>query len=71
MALSSGTKLEPYAIQSLVGAGGMGEVYRARDARLDRTMAVKVLPASFSADRDRLERSKQNDRSHGNLQQRS
>ena len=42
--LSSGTKLGPYEIQSLVGAGGMGEVYRARDTRLDRTVAIKVLP---------------------------
>jgi eukaryotic-like serine/threonine-protein kinase len=56
MALSSGTKLGPYEIQSMVGAGGMGEVYRARDARLDRTVAIKVLPPSFSADRDRMQR---------------
>ena len=56
MALSSGTKLGPYEIQSLVGAGGMGEVYRAKDARLDRTVAIKILPASFSADPDRMQR---------------
>jgi Tol biopolymer transport system component len=56
MALISGTKLGPYEIQSLVGAGGMGEVYRAHDSRLDRTVAIKVLPASFSADRERLQR---------------
>ena len=56
MPLTSGTKLGPYEIQSLIGAGGMGEVYRAHDSRLDRTVAIKVLPASFSADRDRLQR---------------
>jgi WD40 repeat protein len=56
MALTSGVKLGPYEIQSLLGAGGMGEVYRAHDSRLNRTVAIKVLPASFSADRDRLQR---------------
>src|SRR4030081_833025 len=48
MALTSGTKLGPYEIQSLLGAGGMGEVYRARDARLDREVAIKVLVAHLS-----------------------
>jgi eukaryotic-like serine/threonine-protein kinase len=56
MALASGTKLGPYEIQSSVGAGGMGEVYKARDTRLGRTVAVKVLPAAFSTDADRLQR---------------
>ena len=56
MPLTSGAKLGPYEIQSIVGAGGMGEVYRAHDSRLNRTVAIKVLPASFSADRDRLQR---------------
>jgi eukaryotic-like serine/threonine-protein kinase len=63
MALNAGTKLGPYEIQSQIGAGGMGEVYRAHDARLDRTVAVKVLPVSFSADRDRLQRFAQEARS--------
>jgi len=56
MALTSGTKLGPYEIESLLGAGGMGEVYRAHDSRLNRTVAIKVLPPSFSADRERLQR---------------
>ena len=63
MALASGTKLGPYEIQSQLGAGGMGEVYRARDTRLDRIVAVKVLPASFSSDADRLRRFEQEARS--------
>jgi eukaryotic-like serine/threonine-protein kinase len=59
MSLISGTRLGPYEILSPLGAGGMGEVYRARDTRLDRDVAVKVLPASFSADPDRLRRFEQ------------
>jgi eukaryotic-like serine/threonine-protein kinase len=56
MALTAGTKLGPYDIQSMLGAGGMGEVYRARDGRLDRIVAIKVLPTSFSADAERMQR---------------
>ncbi len=63
MSLTSGTKLGPYEIQSLLGAGGMGEVYRARDTRLDRMVAIKILPAAFSADRDRLQRFEEEARS--------
>ena len=56
MALASGTRLGPYEIQSLLGAGGMGEVYRARDTRLDRSVAIKILPADLAADSDRRAR---------------
>ncbi|HET7890345.1 MAG TPA: protein kinase [Candidatus Sulfotelmatobacter sp.] len=59
MALTSGTKLGPYEIQSTLGAGGMGEVYRARDTRLDRTVAIKVLLSHLSSDpelKQRMER---------------
>jgi len=59
MALTPGTKLGPYEIQSPLGAGGMGEVYRARDSRLKREVAVKVLPKALSADADRLRRFEQ------------
>ena len=48
MALTSGTLLGPYEIVATIGAGGMGEVYRARDTRLDRTVAVKILPSHLS-----------------------
>ena len=59
MALSPGTRLGPYEIQSAIGAGGMGEVYKARDTRLDRTVAIKILPEALAADpqfRDRFDR---------------
>src|ERR1700691_4437237 len=56
MALLPGTHLGPYEIVTLLGAGGMGEVYRARDARLGRVVAIKILPPAFSADSDRLQR---------------
>src|SRR5215472_9941460 len=59
MALTSGTKLGPYEITSAIGAGGMGEVYRARDTRLGREVAIKVLPESFAGDADRLRRFEQ------------
>lgn len=54
--LSSGTRLGPYEIQSPLGAGGMGEVYRARDTRLERTVAIKILPQHLSSDAVRKQR---------------
>ena len=59
MSLTSGTKLGPYEIQSALGAGGMGEVYRARDTRLQRDVALKILPESFTREGDRLHRFEQ------------
>jgi len=55
-ALHAGDRLGVYEIRSLLGVGGMGEVYKALDTRLDRLVAIKVLPAHFAADRDRYER---------------
>jgi len=63
MSLKTGTKLGPYEIIALIGAGGMGEVYRARDTRLGRDVAVKVLTESFSQDPERLRRFEQEARS--------
>src|SRR6185437_13403141 len=57
--LTSGTKLGPYEIQSALGAGGMGEVYRARDTRLGRDVAIKILPESFARDAERMRRFEQ------------
>ena len=56
MPLASGTRLGPYEIQSAIGAGGMGEVYKAHDTRLDRTVAIKVLPTELSGDPERRAR---------------
>src|ERR1700693_5198648 len=67
MGVIPGTRLGPYEILSLLGAGGMGEVYRARDTRLKRDVAIKVLPASFSADHDRLRRFEQEAQAAGAL----
>ncbi|HEX7251409.1 MAG TPA: protein kinase, partial [Thermoanaerobaculia bacterium] len=67
MTLLGGSKLGPYEVLSPIGAGGMGEVYRAKDPRLGRDVAIKVLPASFSADADRLRRFEQEARAAGIL----
>ena len=56
MTLESGTRLGPYEILSLIGVGGMGEVYKAKDTRLDRTVAIKVLPSHLSDNPERRER---------------
>src|ERR1700681_4304284 len=59
MPLAAGSRLGPYEILSALGAGGMGEVYKARDTRLDRTVAIKILPESLAADpqfRNRFDR---------------
>ena len=56
MALAPGTRLGPYEIVSALGAGGMGEVYRARDPRLGRDVAIKVLPERLAADPDAMTR---------------
>jgi Tol biopolymer transport system component len=67
MSLAAGSRLGPYEIVAPLGAGGMGEVYRAKDSRLGRDVAVKVLPASFSNDPDRLRRFEQEARAAGIL----
>ncbi len=54
MALSPGTRLGPYEVTALIGSGGMGEVYRARDTKLGRDVALKVLPDLFAGDPERL-----------------
>ena len=67
MTLAAGSRLGPYEILAPIGAGGMGEVYRAKDPRLGRDVAIKVLPASFSQDADRLRRFEQEARAAGVL----
>jgi eukaryotic-like serine/threonine-protein kinase len=63
MTLPAGTRLGAYEILASLGAGGMGEVYRAKDARLSREVAVKVLPAELALDTERLVRFEQEARS--------
>src|ERR1700745_77865 len=68
MPLASGKKLGPYEILAAAGAGGMGEVYRARDTRLDRTVAIKILPAFLSARPDSKQRFEREARTISSLQ---
>ena len=65
--LEPGGTVGPYEILGLIGAGGMGRVYRARDSRLDRDVAIKVLPSRYAADTDRLRRFEQEARASGAL----
>ena len=67
MRLLAGTRLGPYEVLAPIGAGGMGEVYRASDTRLGREVAVKILPAACSSDTDRLRRFEQEARAAGML----
>ena len=65
--LSAGTRLGRYEIRSQIGAGGMGEVYRAYDPKMNREIAIKILPAAFSADKERLARFEQEAQAAGSL----
>ena len=67
MALPSGTRIGPYEIADPIGSGGMGEVYRARDTRLGRNVAVKVLPSSFASDAERVRRFEQEAQAAGQV----
>jgi serine/threonine protein kinase len=67
MPLQSGTKLGPYEVVAPLGAGGMGEVYRARDERLAREVAVKVLPSHLAQDAERMRRFEHEARAVGSL----
>jgi WD40 repeat protein len=67
VAIQAGTRLGPYEVLGPIGAGGMGEVYRARDPRLGREVAIKVLPAEYSADPERLKRFEREARAAGSL----
>ena len=68
MTLKSGTKFGPYEIESLLGKGGMGEVYSARDTRLQRRVAIKILPSHLSSDLDLRSRFEQEAKSISGLQ---
>jgi serine/threonine protein kinase len=67
MSLGTGTRLGPYELISVIGAGGMGEVYRARDTRLDQVVAIKVLPPHLSANDQLKQRFEREARAISNL----
>src|SRR6185369_9465788 len=67
MPITAGTRIGPYEIVDWLGAGGMGEVYRARDPRLGRDVALKLIPQTFAADPSRLSRFEQEARAAGQL----
>ena len=71
MPMTAGSRLGPYEILAPIGAGGMGEVYRARDPRLGRDIAIKVLPAHLLLDADRLSRFEQEARAASALEKTS
>src|SRR5262245_51520705 len=68
MPLPAGYRLGPYEVLSLLGTGGMGEVYRARDTRLERDVAIKVLPEEFATDRGRRSRFEREARAASSLE---
>ena len=68
MSIATGTRIGPYEVLALLGSGGMGEVFRARDSRLGRNVALKMLPPAFARDRERLERFEREARAAGALQ---
>src|SRR5205823_8454133 len=67
MTLAAGTRVGPYEIVGWLGAGGMGDVYRARDPRLDREVAIKLIPETFATDSSRVRRFEQEARAAGQL----
>ena len=67
MPIAAGTRIGPYEIVAWLGGGGMGDVYRARDPRLDRAVAIKLIPETFAADASRVHRFEQEARAAGQL----
>src|SRR5262245_62952807 len=67
MTLAADSKLGPYVVVGRIGAGGMGEVYRAKDPRLERDVAIKILPPSYASDSERLRRFEREAKAAGSL----